>query len=116
VTWSEPKLDAALIEPVCQASLRRYSFGENGEKSRLLFSNPASDHERVDLTVRLSYDEGKTWPESKLLQAGPAAYSCLARLPDGGVLCFYENGEKSSIDKLTLARFTIDWLTGGRDK
>src|SRR5262249_34579351 len=36
LTWSRPAEDAALVEPVCQASLLRYP----GEKGPLLFANP----------------------------------------------------------------------------
>ena len=35
--------------------------------------------------------------------------------PDGTMLCLYENGEKSQYEKITLARFTLDWLTDGKD-
>jgi hypothetical protein len=35
---------------------------------------------RIPATV--SRDDGKTWPVSKTLHEGPAAYSCLAVLPD----------------------------------
>ena len=42
LSWSAVKLDEALIEPVCQASILRLSWAENGERSRILFSNPAS--------------------------------------------------------------------------
>jgi sialidase-1 len=42
---------------------------------------------------------------SKLLQPGQSAYSDLAVLPDGTILCLYEGG-----DKLTLARFGLDWV------
>ena len=37
------------------------------------------------MTVRVSYDEGKSWPVSKVIHEGPAAYSCLTRLPDGSI-------------------------------
>jgi len=62
------------------------------------------------MTVRLSYDEGKTWPVSKLLHNGPAAYSCLAILGDGRVACLYERGDQRIYEKITLARFDIKWL------
>lgn len=65
------------------------------------------------MTVRLSYDEGKTWPVSKLLHSGPSAYSCLTVLPDKTIGCFYERGEKHPYEKITPARFTIEWLTEG---
>jgi sialidase-1 len=115
LTWSAPAFDATLIEPICQASIRRFSRAEGDGKSRILFSNPASEKSREKMTVRLSYDEGQTWPVSKLLHAGPAAYSCLAVMPDGTILCLYERGDRSPYEKITLARFDLAWLTDGRD-
>lgn len=104
-TWSKPVEDAALIEPVCQASIVRYP----GDKGGLLFANPASK-KRENLTVRLSRDEGKTWPLAGVLHAGPAAYSCLTVLPDGQVGCLYERGTKGPYEEITFARFPLGWL------
>jgi sialidase-1 len=105
LTWSEVALEEALIEPVCQASLIALGGG------RLLFSNPASK-KREKLTVRSSPDDGRTWPASNVLNAGPSGYSSLAVLPDGSIGCLYERGEKTYRDKITLARFTRAWLEG----
>ena len=58
------------------------------------------------MTVRLSEDEGKTWPVSKVLWPGPAAYSCLAVLPNGDIACLFEAGEKQAYERITLARFS----------
>jgi sialidase-1 len=116
MSWSAPAFDEALIEPVCQASIRRYWWAEGGGKSRILFSNPASTKERTDMTVRLSYDEGATWPIGKLVYRGPAAYSCLAVAHDGTILCLYERGTRSAYEKITLARFGLSWLTDGKDR
>ena len=110
-TWSAPRPDATLIEPTCQASIRRLSWAERGEKSGILFSNPASQKARENLTVRLSEDEAATWSASKVLHSGPSAYSCLAVLPDQTILCLFENGVKSAYEKITLARFSLGWLT-----
>jgi sialidase-1 len=106
LTWTKPAEDPALIEPICQASLLRVP----GPKGPLLFANPAST-KREKLTVRLSPDDGKTWPHAKLLHAGPAAYSCLAVLPDGTALCLYERGDRRPYETLTLARFPLRALT-----
>jgi sialidase-1 len=108
-TWSPVKLDDALIEPVCQASILRYSWPERGGKSRILFANPASE-KREKMTVKVSYDEGKTWVVSKLIHAGPAAYSCLTDLPDKTIALLFERGEKGPYETITLARFPINWL------
>jgi sialidase-1 len=115
LTWSEVKLDDALVEPVCQASLLRYTLARDGGKDRLLFANPAST-KREKLTVRLSYDEGRTWPVAKLLHAGPSAYSALVVLPGGTVGCLYERGRESPYERITFARFSLGWLTDGKDR
>jgi sialidase-1 len=104
-TFTKPVADPALLEPVCQASLVRVP----GEKNTLLFSNPAST-KREKMTVRLSRDGGKTWPVSRLLHDGPAAYSCLAVLPDGRIACLYERGDKTPYEKIVLARVSKEWL------
>lgn len=105
--------DPILIEPICQASIRRYSMPEGDRPGRILFSNPAS-RKREKLNVRLSLDEAETWCAARVLHEGPAAYSCLAVLPDGTVLCLYERGEKHPYERITLARFGIGWLESGR--
>ncbi len=114
-TFSKVSYDETLVEPRCQASIRRYSLAADGGKNRILFSNPAQAKDRAAMTVRLSYDECKSWPVSKVLHAGPAAYSCLARLSDGTILCLYERGEKGAYETITLARFSLGWLTDGKD-
>ena len=115
-TWSEPYHDPALITPHCQGSILRYTAQPEYARNRILFSNPASTEARERMTVRLSYDEGKTWAVSKLVHAGPSAYSCLVVLPDVTIGCLYEGGEAHRREWLRLARFTLDWLTDGADK
>jgi sialidase-1 len=115
LTWSKVTSDPTLIEPVCQASLIRYTESPPFVKDRLLFSNPATETERIKMTVRVSYDEGKTWPVAKLLNAGPSAYSCLTVLPDMKIGCLYERGDRYGAEKITFARFSLEWLTDGAD-
>ena len=111
-TWGKTAQDETLIEPVCQASILRYTAQPRHAKNRILFSNPAS-HSRDKMTVRLSYDEGKTWPVTKLLYGPSAAYSCLVVLPDLSIGCFFERDDYS---KITFAGCTLAWLTDGKDK
>ncbi len=110
LTWSEVTLDDALIEPVCQASLISIPPRDGGREPLLIFANPASE-QRVRMTVRASRDGGSHWTAGKLLHAGPSAYSALAAMKDGSVLCLYERGSKSPYETITLARFSIDSLT-----
>ena len=113
-TWGDVYSDPALIEPICQASVRRYSWPEAGG-DRLLFSNPAHAESRCNMTVRLSEDGGVTWPSARVLHPGPSAYSCLAVLPDGDVACLYEAGDEHPYQALVYARFSLDELQAGRD-
>ncbi len=114
ITWSEPRADDQLIEPVCQASILRHSWPRDGGRGAILFSNPASE-KRENMTVRLSEDEGQTWPHSRTLWAGPSAYSCLAVLADGTILCVHEAGEKKPYEKVLLSRFSTDWIKHKED-
>ena len=114
LTWSKNKFDETLIEPECQASLLRFTEIGPFSKNRLLFSNPA-DSTRVKMTVRLSYDEGKTWPVSKVIHQGPTAYSSLAILRDNTIGLLYEGGEERYWEGIKFARFELDWLTDGAD-
>jgi len=114
MTWSPAKEDAALIEPVCQASCLRLTWPGDEGKSRVLFSNPA-DTERKRMTVRVSYDEGDTWPASKVLHEGPSAYSDLAATGEGIICCLYERGDEQPYETITFARLSLVWLTDGAD-
>jgi hypothetical protein len=109
-TWGKLRFDESLIEPICQGSLLRYSAKGDASDGRLLFSNPASKTKRERLTVRLSHDQGKTWPAALMLHEGPSAYSCLTVLPDGSIGCFYEGGEKNAYEKIIFARFSLKFL------
>ena len=101
VTWTPPTDAPPLIEPVCQASLLRH------EQARLLlFSNPAAKT-RVQLTVRASADNAKSWRDVAVLHAGPSAYSCLVELGPDLAGCLYERGEKRAYEQITFARFPV---------
>lgn len=107
-TWAEPQFDSALIEPACQASLIRFAWPEQGGKSVVLFCNPATTNSRSQLKVRASFDEGRTWPVAKQIEAGPAAYSCLTRLGDGRIGLLYERGPYK---ELVFTSFSLESLT-----
>lgn len=105
-SWEAETMDPALPEPPCQASLYRYSFATRDQPSRLLFANPIGPG-RSNLRVRLSLDEGRTWPSAKLIAVGSTAYSCMARLPDDQVGIIYE---RSSYQRISFSKFPVDWL------
>lgn len=112
--WNQPVFHEQLWEPRCMASM----ISLPSEPGTQLFSNPhslamdASGKEilnksgpRKNLSIKLSRDDGQTWSVNKTLDSGPSAYSDLAILPDGTMICFYEAG-----DRLAVARFNLEWL------
>jgi len=104
--------DRTLVEPPAQASLIRYGT-RGGASGPLLFSNPASTA-RERMTIRVSDDEGTTWPIARVVHEGPAAYSSLVALPDGAIGLLFERGDRGPYERITFARVTIEWLTSGR--
>ena len=105
-SWSESTDDEAPVEPVCQASLVRYSWPEGDAKSRILFVNPAS-RGRDKLTIRASDDEGATWPTSKLIYAGSSAYSNVIALPDNRIGVLFE---RDGYKRISFTTFPLDSL------
>jgi len=80
-TWSQPVPQSELPDPDCQGSMIRYTREDDGyTKNRLLFANPVSGaigvgsgesdpRGRFNVTVRMSYDEGKSWPDPAPIRA-----------------------------------------------
>jgi len=87
----------------------RYNWPEAKEPGRVLFSNPAASR-RENLTVRISYDDGKSWPVAKTLHTNASGYSCLAVLPDRSIGCLYECGHTNAYEKITFAQFPLSWI------
>ena len=73
VTFGPLSYDAALVSPVCQASI--VSFG-----NATYFSNPASTSGRSHLSIRKSTNSAASWASQLLVQAAASAgYSCLVK-------------------------------------
>lgn len=113
--WGKPFFHNELWEPRCMASL----VAHPSRPGTLLFSNPhtlardaagkevpGEKGKRENLVIKLSRDDGATWPVSRTLDAGPSAYSDLTVLADGTVVCLYEKASD-----IVAARFNLDWLT-----
>ena len=120
--WSKPRFDDALLEPICMGGIVRYSYGG---KSLILFSNPhnldkakggaepGKNRDRKNLSMKISRDEGMTWPVNKTIEPGPSMYSDVAVTPSGTILCFYGRGATPGFagNSLTIARFNLEWLS-----
>lgn len=97
-TWTEHSSSRkALIEPACMASLHRHFYMENGEKkSVLFFLNPNSRTSRNTFTIKTSFDDGLTWPESHWLlidEWNGNGYSCLTSIDEHTLGVLYEGSQ-----------------------
>ena len=95
--WSKPTFYPDLWEPICMASIVAYP----SQPGVLIFSNPhnlrrdkngqeipGAKAPRRNLTIKLSRDDGQTWPVSRSLEPDTAGYSDLAVLTDGTCFVF----------------------------
>ena len=89
ITWASAVYDSTLIEPVCQGSLLGYSFSP----AILLFSNPFHKKRRINLTISISYDNGKNWTKHVTICRNKSAYSDMVIIGNGDVLCIFETGK-----------------------
>jgi sialidase-1 len=117
--WSKPVFHSELVEPICMGSILGLGSG------RIVFANPDSSEpreaarpegnfKRQNVTVRLSEDDGRTWPVKRVIEPGISGYTDLASGADGKIYCIYERGSPVGVDTtiryLTVARFNLDWL------
>ena len=106
LTWHSQMHDPALIEPGCQASIRRLRWPGRGQRGVILFSNPASKSKREKMTVRVSYDDAKTWPRSMVVNQESSAFSCLTAIDDNTAGMVYLGA-----GRITFVRLNLSWLT-----
>jgi sialidase-1 len=107
-TWHlHPTDRSALREPVCMASLLRRVHPAHGDL--IFFSNPDTTSGRHDMTLKLSRDQGLTWPDAdaRLYDSRSCfGYSCLSIAGPDHIGVLYE-GKGSML----YLRFPLDeWM------
>ena len=101
-SWDTAYFDAALPDPVCQGSI--ITLGYKKGKAIIASCNAADEKRRDNLTLRISYDEGKTWKKSIVVDKSAdekkrdwAAYSDLVILDKKTIGVFYERNGYAEI-------------------
>lgn len=102
----------ALPDPACQGSILRLTTTNESNASRIIFANAAATSTRTAMTLRVSYDEGQTWPVTNLIYSGSSAYSALAKLATTEVGLIFEIANYTRID---FARRSVSQISGGQD-
>ena len=106
-TWVEHSTSrSALIEPNCMASI--ISYKDKKGKQYLFFSNPADKRQRVNLSIKVSDDEGNTWdklPEVLLHKEANMGYSCLTIIDGKYIGILYEGNGDLYFQKVAIKEF-----------
>ncbi len=98
-TWTEHTTSRnALPEPVCMASLYKhvYKTKDGSKKNILLFFNPNSTSKRNQLTLKVSLDDGKTWPAERFVlldEFSGSGYSCITSVDNDTIGIIYEGSQ-----------------------
>ena len=124
--WTRPTYDEHLYDPICDAGIVRYSAKPKDAENIILFTNPDSEDTpapgggtkglRRNITVRVSTDEGKTWPVKRVLEPGVAGYSDIAVGRDKTIFDIYETplGTNNKEHSVVITRFKLEWVTHGQ--
>ena len=101
-TWDSIYFDPQLPDPVCEGTI--LNIGKKKGKNVLAFCNAADTIARNNLTLRISYNEGKTWALSFPIDKNPenkksafTAYSDIVRLSKNKIGVLYERDNYSQI-------------------
>lgn len=108
--WDSVYFDSQLPDPVCQGSI--LVIGEKNGKNILAFCNNADAKRRDNLTLRISFNEGKTWDRHFVIDKSPekyggdsfTAYSDITKLSKHRIGVLYE---KDNYSKVVFT--TVDW-------
>ncbi|GAA2646853.1 sialidase family protein [Streptomyces lunalinharesii] len=101
-----------LYAPMVQASALRLP-GSRGGPGRTLLAAPADPDRRRVMTIRSSYDEGRTWEgvdRGARVTTDWSGYSDLVAVSPTVTGLLYEGGAADARDEIRFARFTEQWL------
>lgn len=99
-TWDTTYFDRNLPDPVCQGSI--LTIGKKKGKHILAFCNAADANRRDNLTLRISFNDGKTWQKSFEIyrnssQRDASAYSDIVKTTKKEIGVLYEKDGYSQI-------------------
>ncbi len=103
-SWKKTYFDPQLPDPICQGSI--LTIAQKKQAFNLAFSNAADTKNRDNLTIRISQDDGRTWPISIPVDNGASAgespkdftaYSDLVLLDSKNIGIVYERKDYSQI-------------------
>ncbi len=100
ISWYDQHFDMSLPDPVCQGSI--LTIGKKRGKNILAFCNAANTTQRNDLTLRISFNDGKTWTKNILVYTregdnNASAYSDIVQIDANQIGVLFEKDNYSQI-------------------
>jgi sialidase-1 len=97
IHWDSTYYDHQLPDPVCEGSI--LNIGDKHNRNTLAFCNDADTSKRQNLTLRISFDGGKIWPQKYLVdqQGVNTGYSDIVKIGNHKVGVLYERKNYSQI-------------------
>lgn len=115
LTFSDAVPIPELVDPSCDGDLILYTSTKDGyDKNRLVFVNDHHPTKRMNLSIKISYDEGKTWPVSKVIHSGDSWDAAAAVTDDGKIAVYYERGSSDAC-YMDVVVMSLEWITDGAD-
>ncbi|XP_061885985.1 sialidase-1 isoform X2 [Entelurus aequoreus] len=103
--------DYELVDPAVAAGACR-------KEGMLFFTNPSNEQHRINLTLRWSVTDGKSWEKNAMqIWHGPSGYSCITSLDSGSaedrrhIFVIFEKGQNDYDETVSFAKIH---LYGGR--
>lgn len=125
-TFSAWSVDSTLNDPKCEGSIIRYN---TDAPHRIIFLNPNHTSKRCNMTVRISYDDGATWPISRAIfnwntcdyapiTVAKGGYSSMIKTSDYAVAALIEINEdvhasSTSNKSIEFHKFNLPWILNG---
>ena len=106
-TWEDFRLDENLPQPICQTSVIKI---EDADKPYVVLLNAADKKVRRNGVIRLSEDDGETFPYSRVLKEDSFVYSSMTLLPDGNIGILFE--PDLECQNIWFTKVSMKWIKG----
>lgn len=106
-TWEDFRWDGRLPQPICQSSVLRLT---GADKPLVVFLNAADRKARRNGTIRLSEDDGETFPYARQLKEGEFVYSAMTQLPNGNIGVLFE--PDTACQEIWYGEVSLAWIRG----
>lgn len=108
MTWGTQTTNADINGNPCNADILYYN-------NKVLLHSYINNGSRKNVTVKASFDNGKTWGHPVVICAPSSCYSTMDITKDGDIAIFYEDNACTQGYALNYAVFPIDWIVPGGD-